>query len=80
MAWYNNIFGRDESKLKKKKAYRRSYSGASTGRLFADFITRSTRNTEIFGVEKNNLIFCIQHNLLREQEIAPVNEVNCWND
>ena len=42
MAWYNRIFGGDEPKQKKKKAYRRSYTGASTGRLFADFVTRST--------------------------------------
>ena len=42
MAWYNRIFGGDTPKQKKRKAYRRSYTGASTGRLFADFLTTST--------------------------------------
>ena len=42
MAWYNRIFGGDTPKQKKRKAYRRSYTGANTGRLFADFITSST--------------------------------------
>jgi lambda family phage portal protein len=42
MAWYNNIFNRTEVKAKKRQAYRRSYSGANAGRLFADFLTTST--------------------------------------
>ena len=42
MAWYNRILGINEPKKKQKQAYRRSYSGANTGRLFADFITSST--------------------------------------
>lgn len=39
MAWYNNIFGNNK---KPKKQFKRSYAGANTGRLFADFITSST--------------------------------------
>ena len=42
MAWYNRILGINEPKKKQKQAFRRSYSGANTGRLFADFITSST--------------------------------------
>jgi lambda family phage portal protein len=42
MAWYNRIFGADSPKQKKLKASKRNYTGASTGRLFADFITRSS--------------------------------------
>ena len=42
MAWYNRIIGGDTPKQKKRKAYRRSYTGANTGRLFADFVTTST--------------------------------------
>ena len=39
MAWYNNIFNRKPET--KGFAYKRNYQGASTGRLFADFITSS---------------------------------------
>jgi lambda family phage portal protein len=39
MAWYNNIFGNNK---KPKRKFKRSYSGANTGRLFADFLTSST--------------------------------------
>jgi lambda family phage portal protein len=39
MAWYNNIFGNNK---KPKRKFKRSYTGANTGRLFADFITSST--------------------------------------
>ena len=39
MAWYDNIIGR---KPKKKQTFKRSYQGANTGRLFADFLTSST--------------------------------------
>ena len=39
MAWYNNIFGGNK---KPKRKFKRSYTGANTGRLFADFITSST--------------------------------------
>ena len=39
MAWYNNIFG---SNKKPKRQFKRSYAGANTGRLFADFLTSST--------------------------------------
>jgi hypothetical protein len=42
MAWYNRILGVNEPKKKKRQAYRRSYTGANTGRLFADFVTTST--------------------------------------
>ena len=42
MAWYNRIFGGEAPKQKKKRIYKRSYTGANTGRLFADFITTST--------------------------------------
>ena len=42
MAWYNRILGINEPKKKKRQAYRRSYTGANTGRLFADFVTTST--------------------------------------
>jgi lambda family phage portal protein len=38
MAWYNNIFKQN----KKRKTFKRSYSGANTGRLFADFLTNSS--------------------------------------
>ncbi len=41
MAWYNRIFGGDSPKQKKIKAGKRNYNGARTGRLFADFITKS---------------------------------------
>jgi lambda family phage portal protein len=40
MAWYNRIF-RQEKPAKKRMPYRRSYTGAKTGRLFADFLTHS---------------------------------------
>jgi lambda family phage portal protein len=39
MAWYNNIFRNNK---KPKRRFIRSYSGASTGRLFADFVTSSS--------------------------------------
>ena len=39
MAWYDNLLGR---KPKKKFSFKRSYQGANTGRLFADFLTSST--------------------------------------
>ena len=39
MAWYNNIF---KNNKKPKRRFIRSYSGASTGRLFADFVTSSS--------------------------------------
>jgi lambda family phage portal protein len=42
MAWYNRILGSSQPKNNKKKIFKRSYSGANTGRLFADFITTST--------------------------------------
>jgi len=42
MAWYNKIFGSNAPKQKLKRAYKRSYVGANTGRLFADFVTSST--------------------------------------
>jgi lambda family phage portal protein len=42
MAWYNNIFSRKEVQTKKRRAYRRSYTGANAGRLFSDFLTTST--------------------------------------
>ena len=42
MAWYNRILGIQEPKKKKRQTYRRSYTGANTGRLFADFVTTST--------------------------------------
>jgi lambda family phage portal protein len=39
MAWYNNIF---KTKPEKRSfTFKRNYTGASTGRLFADFITSS---------------------------------------
>tara|TARA_R110001592_G_scaffold358714_1_gene663991 strand:- start:1003 stop:2496 length:1494 start_codon:yes stop_codon:yes gene_type:complete len=41
MAWYNNIFGTNTLKEKKRNSYARSYTGANTGRLFADFLTSS---------------------------------------
>jgi len=41
MAWYDRILGREKPK-QKKFPYRRSYTGANTGRLFADFLTSST--------------------------------------
>ena len=40
MAWYNDIFKRSE-KPKAKKRFYRSYQGANTGRLFADFLVSS---------------------------------------
>ena len=50
MAWYNNIFNRTPKQ--QKKTFKRSYQGASTGRLFADFLTSSkSANAEI----KDNL-------------------------
>jgi len=36
MAWYNNIFNRTPKKL---TPFKRHYQGASTGRLFGDFLT-----------------------------------------
>ena len=42
MAWYSRILGLDNPKIQKKQTFKRSYSGANTGRLFADFITSST--------------------------------------
>jgi lambda family phage portal protein len=44
MAWYNRIFntGNKKPELKRKFKTQRSYAGASTGRLFADFITSSS--------------------------------------
>ena len=42
MAWYSRILGLDSPKIQKKQTFKRSYSGANTGRLFADFITSST--------------------------------------
>ena len=42
MAWYNRIWGNNTPKKQKRKAYQRSYTGANTGRLFADFVTSST--------------------------------------
>ena len=39
MAWYNDLFGNNK---KPKKTFKRSYTGANTGRLFADFLTSST--------------------------------------
>ena len=49
MAWYNNIFGNNN---KPKRKFKRSYAGANTGRLFADFLTSSTSaDAEI----KNNI-------------------------
>lgn len=41
MAWYNNIFGGNDKK-KPTRRFKRSYQGANTGRLFADFLTSST--------------------------------------
>ena len=38
MAWYNNIFNGNKPKTKQ---FKRSYQGANTGRLFADFFTSS---------------------------------------
>jgi len=42
MAWYSRILGLDNTTPQKKQTFKRSYSGASTGRLFADFVTAST--------------------------------------
>ena len=42
MAWYSRILGLNNPKIQKKQTFKRSYSGANTGRLFADFITSST--------------------------------------
>ena len=42
MAWYSRILGLDNNRPQKKQTFKRSYSGANTGRLFADFITSST--------------------------------------
>ena len=39
MAWYNKLFGNNQKP--KKRIFKRSYAGASTGRLFADFLTSS---------------------------------------
>ncbi len=39
MAWYNDIFKRSKPKVKRK--FLRSYQGANTGRLFADFLVSS---------------------------------------
>ena len=39
MAWYNNIF--NPKPTKKSRVYQRHYQGASTGRLFGDFLTSS---------------------------------------
>ena len=39
MAWYNNIFNRNTKP--KRPIFKRGYTGASSGRLFADFITSS---------------------------------------
>ena len=39
MAWYNNIF--KGTNKPKTKQFKRSYQGANTGRLFADFFTSS---------------------------------------
>ena len=41
MAWYDNLFG-NNNKKGKKRTFKRSYQGANTGRLFADFLTSST--------------------------------------
>jgi len=42
MAWYNRIFNfGSKPTVKKKFKMQRSYAGANTGRLFADFITSS---------------------------------------
>ena len=38
MAWYDNLLGNNKKKAK-KRAFKRSYQGANTGRLFADFLT-----------------------------------------
>ena len=49
MAWYNNIFTNSKKPARK---FKRSYTGANTGRLFADFLTTSTSaDAEI----KNNI-------------------------
>ena len=40
MAWYDRFLGRTSKK--KKTIFKRSYQGANTGRLFADFLTSST--------------------------------------
>ena len=40
MAWYDRFLGRTPKK--KKTIFKRSYQGANTGRLFADFLTSST--------------------------------------
>jgi len=42
MAWYSRILGLDNPTPQKKQTFKRSFSGASTGRLFADFVTAST--------------------------------------
>ena len=41
MAWYDNLLGNNKKKAK-KRAFKRSYQGANTGRLFAAFLTTST--------------------------------------
>ena len=43
MAWYNRVFnfGSKKPTVKRKFKTQRSYAGANTGRLFADFITSS---------------------------------------
>jgi len=41
MAWYDNLLGNNRKK-NKRRTFKRSYQGANTGRLFADFLTSST--------------------------------------
>ena len=53
MAWYNNIFNRNTKP--KRPIFRRGYTGASSGRLFADFITSSkSADAEIKDQFKNS--------------------------
>ena len=40
MAWYDRFIG--NKPIKKNNSFKRSFTGASTGRLFADFLTTST--------------------------------------
>ena len=40
MAWYDRFIGTKPKK--KQNTFKRSYTGANTGRLFADFLTTST--------------------------------------
>lgn len=42
MAWYNRIFNTSTKKPTVKQRFKRGYQAASTGRLFADFMTSST--------------------------------------